>query len=868
MITTKYIHPLADCLPEIAERVGGKAIGLGALLRNRLPVPAGFAVTTDAYRNYLNTSDLGATISTVLDGADTAAQMLEASEELRALFDDSVLADDIAKQIAAAYRSLGDDVPVAVRSSATAEDTAEASFAGQQDTYLWISGVDEVTRHVVRCWASLFTPQAIGYRKRFGVPVEDLAMAVVVQPMVPADVAGVMMTIDPTTGDDSTIYIAAAYGLGEGVVKGDVASDSYWMDKATLQTRTQDVATKEQAHRFDPECGEVRLTDVAQAERDQPALTPADLAALAQIGKDVEDAFGSAQDLEWALVRRDGSSEIFMLQSRPETVWSRRDSDGDPRAEETNLLHAPTRPDATWSTTNLAESIPGVPTPLGWSIWYPAGELAMRRTFNSIGALSSQEAVLPARREDSLIGIFYGHSAIRVDLLCEWVERIPGTDSAAMAEQTFSAVPEGYVSRAQRRYYPRVAARSLTPFVKGPRLILEDYEHVELIYADAMRILPTASDDVCRRWLFDGAALWSESLYRQALVTLGTVQPAADLLIRLADLAGVSGHELMAGYGGHLETQMVIDAWACSRDELDIDTFVARHGYHGWRSGEISSKVWREDYSPVVQLIDGYRAKPDDANPAIADCERREQRQRLEAEFLAGLPAHRRLQGRFALKMAARYVPLRGVGKVSFLRGVDIVRAAARRLGQNLSAAGVLADAEDIFYTTIEEHRAGLPANIAELIAERRRTRQRYEGLAIPQSFRGLPSIVRPHVDGDAVAIEGTGASPGVVVGLARVVTDPADAYIEEGEILVAHDTDPGWASMMFLSSGLVADIGGIMSHTAVVARELGIPCIVNTKHASRTLKTGDRIMIDGASGCIEILERASAAMNEAASIV
>jgi len=324
----------------------------------------------------------------------------------------------------------------------------------------------------------------------------------------------------------------------------------------------------------------------------------------------------------------------------------------------------------------------------------------------------------------------------------------------------------------------------------------------------------------------------------------------------------------MGGYGGHQETQMVSDAWACSRDELDIDTFVARHGYHGWRSGEISSKVWREDYTPVVKLIDSYRAKPDDANPVIAERERREHRQQLEAEFLAGLPAHRRPQGRFALKMAARYVPLRGVGKVSFLRGVDIVRAAARRLGQNLAAAGVLADAEDIFFTTIEEHRAGLPANLSELIAERRRTRRRYEGLAIPQSFRGLPAIVRPHVDGDAVAIEGTGASPGVVVGLARVVTDAAGAHIEEGEILVAHDTDPGWASMMFLSCGLVADIGGIMSHTAVVARELGIPCIVNTKHASKSLKTGDKIMIDGASGTIEILERATAAPNEAVPIV
>lgn len=861
---TTYIRQLIECSADDAPHVGGKAIGLGALLRNRLPVPAGFVVTTDAYRNYLHSNGLADTISESLDGADGAAQRSAASEKLRALYEASRLSDEIAEQIASAYNALGDDVPVAVRSSATAEDTAEASFAGQQDTYLWVRGADEVARHVVRCWASLFTPQAIGYRKKFDVPTEGLAMGVVVQQMVPADVAGVMMTIDPITGDDSTIFVAAAYGLGEGVVKGDVASDSYWVDKASLEVRRRDVATKEQAHRFDPRCGEVRLADVAAEEQDRPALGAADLAALARIGRDVERAFGSAQDLEWALVRRDGAdSEIFMLQSRPETVWSQRNSDAEPAAEKPNLLHAPTRPYATWSTTNLAESIPGVPTPLGWSVWYPAGELAVRRTFHSIGALSSQEAEMPARLDDSLIGIFYGHSAIRVDLLCEWVERVPGTDSATMSEQTFSAVPEGYVSRAQRRYYPRVAARSLTPFVTGRRLILEDYQRVERVYADAMRVLRSASDGLGRRWLFDGAAMWSESLYRQSLVTLGTVQPVTDQLLRLADLAGVSGQELMAGYGGHLETQMVSDAWACSRDQLDVETFIARHGYHGWRSGEISSKSWREDHTPVLQTIDSYRAKPDSADPAIAERERRDRRLELEAKFLAGLPFHRRLRGRAVLKLAARYVPLRGVGKVSFLRGVDIVRAAARRLGENSAAQGVFAEPEDIFYTTIDEQRDGLPADIAELIAQRREVRQRYQELAIPQTFRGVPPTVSPHVDRDAVAIQGTGASPGTVVGLARVITSPTDAHIEEGEILVAHDTDPGWASMMFLSSGLVADIGGIMSHTAVVARELGIPCIVNTKHASMSLNTGDRIRINGVTGSIEILGRAIAAAAE-----
>jgi len=843
------VLPLAECTADAADRIGGKALGLGALVRQGLPVPPGFAVTTDAYRACVNGASLGDQIVAALDGATTPAQLRDAGACARALFTDAMLSADIAAEIDAAYAALGADVPVAVRSSATAEDTADASFAGQQDTYLWIVGAQAVREHVVRCWASLFTAQAIGYRARFGVHPEDLAMGVVVQQMVPADVAGVMMTIDPVTGDPGTIFVSVAYGLGEGVVKGDVGSDSHWVDKATLAPKRAELGLKEQAHRFDPDAGAVVLTDVPQADRERPALSDADLRAVAEVGREVEAAFGSAQDLEWAMA--DG--QLFLLQSRPETVFSQR---GPTAPEPHNVLHHPTLDSATWSTTNLAESIPGVPTPLGWSIWYEAGELAVRRAFQTIGALSAHEATMPDRIEDSVIGVFYGHAAIRVDLLCQWVERVPGTDGEAMARDAFSAVPEGYVSRAQPRYYPRVLARSLVPFFVGPRLIVEDQRRVEGLYEQALAAIPEASEQACRRWLAVGAASWKESLYRQVLVTLGTIQPMMDRLISLADQAGVSGQELMAGYGGHEETQAVTDAWACSRGQLDVDAFTARHGFHGWRSGELSATVWREDNTPVHQLVDRYKSKDDDADPAQAEHARATRRAALEADFLAKLPRARRAPARIVLKLAARYVPLRGVGKVSFLRGVDIVRAAARRLGELLAADGRLDDPGDVFYLTFQELEVGLPDNARELIAARRADRARYEQLAVPQSFRGYPQTGLPPIDPDAELIEGTAAGPGIVEGLARVVVSPEHAPVEEGEILIAHDTDPSWASLMFLSAGLVADIGGIMSHTAVVARELSIPCVVNTKHASRSLQTGDRIRLDGTRGLVEILER------------
>ena len=478
----------------------------------------------------------------------------------------------------------------------------------------------------------------------------------------------------------------------------------------------------------------------------------------------------------------------------------------------------------------------------------------MRRTFQAIGALSAAEATLPALDEDWLLGIFYGHAAIRVDLLCEWVERVPGTDPAAMADQTFSAIPDGYVSGA--RYYPRVLRRSLVPFIQGRRLILEDHARMAAFHAQAIPAIAQATEIASRKWLQHGIDAWSESLYRQTLVTMGTVQPVADRLITLAGGVDVSGQELMAGYGGHEETRAVSDAWACSRGRLDLATFIERHGYHGWRSGELSSTVWREDHPPVHKLIESYRAKNEDADPDRAEHERTKRRRGLEAAFLSALPRSRRPQGRVVLALAARYVPLRGVGKVSFLRGVDISRAASRRLGTPLAENGRLDDPEDVFYLTRDELLETWPADARDLVASRREQRRSYDQLAIPQSFVGIPPAEAPEVDSDAETITGTPAGPGIVEGLARVVTNSQDAHVEEGEILIAHDTDPGWASLMFLSAGLVADIGGIMSHTAVVARELALPCVVNTKHASRILKTGDRIRVDGTRGHIQILDR------------
>jgi pyruvate,water dikinase len=843
-----------ECGPELGERVGGKALGLGALLRQHLPVPDGFAVTTDAYL---------ATIAAIQDDLVTALDASHGgsdavtSKTLRALVESADLPDDVRSAIDAAYRALdpSGQAVVAVRSSATAEDLADASFAGQQDTYLGIRGIDAVLDYVQRCWSSLFTSQAIAYRRRIGIGSSDLAMAVVVQRLVDAEAAGVMMTLDPLTGDRRTVFISAAHGLGEGVVKGDVESDSIWVDKTSLTVTRRENQVQRSAYRYTGERAEVELVPISESKGATLAITDEEAVELARVAVRMEDAQRVPQDLEWAVdVDASGARVVRLLQARPETVWANRPSGRDSGSG----LHGKTHPGTTWTTTNVGESVPGVPTPLGWSVWSVAGELAMRSAFGAIGALSNAETKLPRRQEDWLLGIFYGRASLSVSLVCEWSERVPGTDPVAMAEQIFSARPRGYVPRQQLRYYPRVALKAGQPMVRVRSMVLDDRRAAEKFRASTLAELPSADEPRTRALLDQAIALHRRCLSTQTLLTMAVCQPIVDRLLRMADSVGVSGAELMAGYGGHDETAAVDDMWAVSRGKLDFGTFLDRHGFHAWQEGELSSRSWREDPKPARDLIANYAARGDDAEPARAEALRTAKRLELERQFLAALSPVRRPRGRLLLRLARTFVPLRGVAKGSFVQMLDVVRASARRLGQHLASAGTLSDGDDVFYLTLPEIQTGVGADVAAVISARKSERAAYEGMEVPSVFDGEPTPLVASATAGVDTIVGTGASPGVVEGRARVVTRPDQAHVEDGEILVARDTDPSWATLMYLSSGLIADIGGVMSHTAIVARELSLPCVVNTINASKALKTGDLIRINGTVGSIEVLSRAT----------
>jgi pyruvate,water dikinase len=847
----RYVLPLGLCTDDRSELVGGKASGLQSLIEQGLPVPDGFVVTTDAYREFIATAGLAGRIGELLGGTGTPAANERASRSIAALFEHLVLLADLTAEIASAYHEIGMG-PVAVRSSAIAEDREDASFAGQQETYLWIDGIAELARHVLRCWASLFTPQAIGYRSRFDVKPDDVAMAVVIQRMVPAVAAGVLMTLDPVSGDRSRIYIESAHGLGEGVVRGDVEADRFWLKKDGLELDRSEIGLQTHAYTVDVERSLVLKLPLDAEIGQRPSLDAPRLRRLGELAISIEGAHGRAMDIEWAIAP---SGEVVLLQARPETVWSNRDPAAAPGGGH-DTLHGRTRPGTWWTTTNVGEAIP-FPSPLCWSIWGTAGETGLRRCFRDIGALSVAETIRPRAPEDQLFGIFFGRPAFNLDLICSWGDRLPGSSGAAMAEQICGFVPEGFTSNPSYRHYPRGIARMSTPLFRARKLALRTRADASEFWTASVPRLDSLDENDARTLLLQANDLFTRCAYSACVTLFGAVQPAYVLLGKLAVHAGVDAQPLMSGLGNHAESAVINDMWACSRDQITLEEFLARYGYHGPNEGETSSRVWREDPAPAHRLIERYRAAPDDDAPVRAERLRVIRHREVEEALIAATPRSQRRAARFALGFISRSMPLRSVSKVAAIQANDIVRGAARRLGDHLAERGILASHDDVFYLTIEEIRASTDADLRPVVADRRAHRVAYAQLDIPTIWQGEPRPGTVQIDPNAELVEGIGASAGVVDARVRVVTDPSDAEIESGEILVARDTDQGWASLMYLSAGLVADIGGVMSHTAVVARELEIPCVVGTKVATRTLKTGDRVRMDGTRGTVEILQRA-----------
>lgn len=521
-------------------------------------------------------------------------------------------------------------------------------------------------------------------------------------------------------------------------------------------------------------------------------------------------------------------------------------------------LHGATRPQTYWSTSNAGEAMPGVLTPLGWTLWGVSLERTVRRSFAALGAIPRQETAVPDDPRDRCAQVFFGRAAASIDFIAYAADRLPGTSGAALAVQLLGFMPDGLVSRPTRRRYPVVAVRLPITFVTIPWRLHRARRDTERWWRRAIHRLDDMDLATVRAQFGQAWRRFERNCTLQGTVLFGAIQPLYEQLQTLARSAGSDATEqLMSGYGNHAETAVVTDLWALSRAHLTRAEFLRRHGYHGPHEGEVSSRVWREDDTHIQVLLRRYGELTDDFDPVHTARAQIDSRRAAQQQLLTALPAWRRPGARLLMALARRYIPLRGVAKVAFLQSIDVARGCARRIGDLLVADDLLDDRDDVFFLTAEELTGELPTELREVVARRRRLFDHYRTLDLPGWWQGepVPIPLDPNPEPvETTELAGLGVSPGVVQGRATVLLDLSTMDDQDTEILVAATTDPSWASLMYVSSALVTDIGGAMSHTAIVARELGVPCVVNTKIGTRTIRTGDLLRVDGTTGTVTIL--------------
>lgn len=515
-------------------------------------------------------------------------------------------------------------------------------------------------------------------------------------------------------------------------------------------------------------------------------------------------------------------------------------------------LHRVSRRATAWTRVNIAEGIPGVSTPLNWSWWDDGNDRMILGAYYDLGVLARIDVTPLADVDDRTSAIFYGRPALNVDVSRRLADLQPGTSGNALEEHYFGAVRPDAVSQPSCRRYPAIALKLPGQWRALPRRLEELHREVhawwkQLLAGGALDTEPGARRAVAEAQLhFDGIARPHSAL---ALLCGALTQQTASV----AQAAGCP-ERLMDVLGGYhsLELDTIGELMEVHRGTRQLDTFLREHGYQGPMQGELSSVPWRQDPAPLRALVESLGAAQ--ADPVVIARERADARQHAERAILSGVGPLRGALARWLFREGERMLPVREVGKAALMIAVDGARASFRALGRHFANAGQLADPEDVFYLTLPEIHGVAGDGWHERVSARRTQRTAYEALELPESWIGNPEPKEFSSASSSRSLSGLGVSPGVAEGSVRVVED-GSADLEPGEILVCEATDPSYAGYFFVAAGVVTDIGGAMGHGAIVAREVGIPCVVNTRDATRRLQTGDRIRIDGGSGEVEILD-------------
>lgn len=530
-----------------------------------------------------------------------------------------------------------------------------------------------------------------------------------------------------------------------------------------------------------------------------------------------------------------------------------------PAAAPFDPLHATSAPSVRWTRANAEEIFPAAITQLTWSLVGKAGERGWRASFFDAGILPRSEIEVPDDPSRRAFSIFYGRPAFNFEYLQYYAFAAFSSSDADAAGQHTETSAARLRRWARSGWSVAVLPRRLRALRRATGIWWRDTvgRASELDLAGAAAGLEQARARYERG---------SELHVLNSIIPVAWAYARVDQLTRRADLPDTAP-AILGGFRSLEEVRLAQALWEVAHRGRTMSSFLADFGFHGPIESELSVPSWREDEKPLVELLDALRRAEPSQEPAVAEARRREERRTTGRAVRSRLDRGSRARAVLVVTIGRRYVPLRQVGKAILVQVFDAARACARAAGGELARLGAIESADDVFFLTIDEvaaaARASSPPAFRDVVAWRKERRREYLAMDIPREFSGVPVPGLPHDDtADAAeppgahVLHGQGVSAGVVEGIARVVCS-ASQTIEAGEILVCEFTDPGWTPLFVVASGAVLDVGGSMSHGAIIARELGIPCVLGTGRATAEIRSGDRVRVDGGRGVVEILERA-----------
>jgi len=845
--------------------VGGKGAHLGELSRiDGVRVPDGFCVTTDAFRRVVSgVTSIDARLDRLsrLDPEDGEA-IRTRSAEIRKSIEGLTIPGDLAEAITRSLSVLGERASYAVRSSATAEDLPTASFAGQQDTFLNVLGWAAVLRHVRRCWASLFTERAVTYRLRNGFDHRTVRMAVVVQQMVFPQAAGILFTADPVTSNRKVVSVEAAFGLGEALVAGRVNADVYKVRDGEIVEKT--VGIKEVAVLASPEGG-TRERPVEPEEQGQPTLTDGQVLELARLGRTIEAHFGQPQDVEWCLA----DDAFHVVQSRPITT----------------LFPVPAardRENHVYVSVGHQQMMTDAMRPLGISFWqltaarpmFEAGGRLFVDVARALGSPTSRAGYLEALgRSDPLTGDALRAIAGRGDFipaLPDDAGDVPPGVGAVVPIEVDPAVVHELIERNQAsiatlkdevrtKSGPALLDFILADIGELKRILFEPRSHQ--VYMSAMQATWWLNEHL-ERWLGEKnvADTLTQSVPHNVTSEMGlallavadAVRPHADVVAFLEQAVD----------GDFLDEMSALDGGPEARDA--VQGFLDKYGMRCVGEIDITRTRWSERPITLVPLI---LSNIHNFEPGAG--ERRFEQGRQEARAkeqevltrLRDLPdgARKAEETKRMIDRVRTFIGYREYPKYGMVSRYFVYKQALLEEAARLVRARVLRQEQDIFYLTFPElHDVVRSGRVDDrLIHERKDAFRSYQALTPPRVLTSEGEVVTgryQRAEAPAGALVGLPVSGGTVEGRARVMLDMAEAALEPGDVLVTAYTDPSWTPVFLVVAGLVTEVGGLMTHGAVIAREYGLPAVVGVEQATRLIRDGQRIRVHGTDGYIEML--------------